>query len=347
MAQSPETASPNATEAERYRLGWKALSELIGQGKSFSGYEKNTCFLNTRQGAFADVSSATGLDFADDGRAVAVCDWDFDGRQDLWVTNRSAPRVRLLHNTGDITGNWIALRLRGTTCNRDAIGARVVITLPGGETRTKSLHAGDGFLAQSSKWLHFGLGEAKRIESAAIFWPGDRSEVIDTIELNQFSTITQGESAAKVWATPKTTELAAAALPKPKSITSNTRSWLIGRVPLSFRIDGTTPQLLNLWSKTCRPCVQEMAEWTEHAEKIRAAGLDIVGLNVDALVGDALALAPAGFPFRSLPATPEIVESLELFHRTFIELQQPLPVPRLCAMHCCATGPASRRSPSC
>ena len=29
---------------------------------------------------------------------VALTDWDFDGRVDIWVTNRTAPRVRLLHN---------------------------------------------------------------------------------------------------------------------------------------------------------------------------------------------------------------------------------------------------------
>ncbi|NIP94492.1 MAG: hypothetical protein GWO24_14035, partial [Akkermansiaceae bacterium] len=72
----------------------------IGEGRSFSGHEKNCCFLNTGGGRFADVSAAVGLAFDDDGRAVSVCDWDFDGRQDLWVTNRTAPRVRLLRNAG-------------------------------------------------------------------------------------------------------------------------------------------------------------------------------------------------------------------------------------------------------
>ena len=325
MAQSPDSASASGADTERYRQGWKALSELIGQGRSFSGYEQNTCFLNTRNGSFADVSATTGLDLADDGRAVAVCDWDFDGRQDIWVTNRTAPRLRLLHNGGDglPPPAWISLRLEGTTSNHDAIGARVVIN----GRQTKSLHAGDGFLSQSSKWLHFGLGDIENIDTLTIHWPGGADETITDLAPNQFYKITQGSGSAVAWKPPPTRpKLTPAVLAKPAT-GSATRTWLIGRIPLPFRIEADGPQLLNLWSKTCRPCVQEMQEWTANAEKIRAAGLDIIGLNVDALVGDALAVPPAGFPFRSLPATPEIIESLELFHRTFIELQQALPVP--------------------
>ncbi|NIP94146.1 MAG: CRTAC1 family protein, partial [Akkermansiaceae bacterium] len=77
---------------------------------------------------------------------------------------------RLLRNAGE-GGHWVALRLEGRKCNRDAIGARAVVTLPGGATRSKTVRAGDGFLAQSSRWLHFGLGQAESIEGLVIHWP--------------------------------------------------------------------------------------------------------------------------------------------------------------------------------
>ena len=35
---------------------------------------------------------------------------------------------------------------------------------PGAPKRIRTLHAGDGYLSQSSKWVHFGLGSAREIE---------------------------------------------------------------------------------------------------------------------------------------------------------------------------------------
>ena len=99
---------------------------------------------------------------------MAVCDWNFDGSQDIWVSNRNAPRVRLLRNSSR-GGDWLALRLSGTLSNKDAVGARVVIDLGDNKLRSKTIRAGDGFLAQSSKWLHFGLGNKATILSAKVY----------------------------------------------------------------------------------------------------------------------------------------------------------------------------------
>ena len=139
----------------------RALSAMIDSGRSFSGQEHNCVFLNTRDGRFANLSAGSGLDFPDDGRALAVCDWDQDGDLDLWISNRNAPRLRLLLNEGNRNNHFLSLRLRGngTSVNRDAIGARVELIpkAKGPHRLVRSLRGGEGFLAQSSKWLHFGL----------------------------------------------------------------------------------------------------------------------------------------------------------------------------------------------
>ena len=95
---------------------------MIRNGRSFSGRERNCCFLNTGQQRFADVSAATGFDFPDDGRGLALVDWDQDGDLDAWIANRSSPQVRLLMNRMQTDHRWVAFRLEGTQCNRDAIG---------------------------------------------------------------------------------------------------------------------------------------------------------------------------------------------------------------------------------
>ena len=119
----------------RYQQGWKALNRLLHENRSFSGRERHCVFLNTGgsregQGRFANISAVSGLDFPEDGRAVAACDWDFDGRLDLWFTNRTAPRVRFLRNQNKTGYHFLAIRLQGdgVRTNRDAVGTRVEVS---------------------------------------------------------------------------------------------------------------------------------------------------------------------------------------------------------------------------
>ncbi len=143
---------------------------MLRRGRSFSGRERNCAYLNlgnSKEGGprYANISALSGFDFADDARALAIADWDHDGDLDVWVSNRNTPQLRFLRNDNTSGRHFLSLKLvgSGTTTNRDAIGARVevVIAKPKSDIRhpklIKTLRAGEGFLAQSSKWLHFGL----------------------------------------------------------------------------------------------------------------------------------------------------------------------------------------------
>ena len=181
------------------------LSSMINQGRSFSGRERNCCFLNlgsnvSRQ--FADVSASSGLDFPDDGRGVAVTDWDADGDLDLWISNRNAPRLRFMRNNESDNNNSLTLRLvgNGNDTNRDAIGARVELYVrdaAGVTKRIQTLRAGHGFLSQSSKWLHFGLGTSVSVEKVDVKWPcrkeaNARIETFQGLDINRRYVLTQG-----------------------------------------------------------------------------------------------------------------------------------------------------------
>ena len=125
------------------------LSRMVREGRSWSGRERNCSFLNTGSERFATVSAISGLDFPDDARAIGLVDWDQDGDQDLWVSNRNAPRLRFLRNDTPSGSHFLGLRLQGdgTTTNRDAIGARVEVAGAAGRTLLKTLRAGEGFLS--------------------------------------------------------------------------------------------------------------------------------------------------------------------------------------------------------
>ncbi len=313
---------------------------MISQGRSFSGNERNCAFLNVEGERFADVSAATGLNLNDDARALVASDWDFDGQIDFWVSNRGAPRVRFLHNVSSESENgaFVGIGLRGTTCNRDAIGARTEVYLEGQTIPIiRSLRAGEGFLAQKSKWLHFGLGDASSIERVTVRWPGGQAEDFSGVQVNGHYRLTQGAGVAKSWRLSRhLMPTAEAAPPRGKERQDNElrRTWLMGRVPvpelgLTIR---KQPTLLNLWSRTCSACTTELGEWTAQEAALRQNELDIVALAVDHLASEEPALNEQvldklRFPFRRGQASRELVNALEMVHLSLVERQQPLPVP--------------------
>jgi len=86
--------------------GGSASAELfrkIRSGTSWSGNERNTCFLSSGPkvasgGGFIDISGSSGFDFPDDGRGMTPVDWDGDGDLDILTSNRNGPQVRFLLN---------------------------------------------------------------------------------------------------------------------------------------------------------------------------------------------------------------------------------------------------------
>lgn len=103
------------------------------------------------------------------GRALARLDFNRDGKNDLIVTDMLGPTA-LLVNESETSHHWIAFRLVGTVCERDAIGARVIV-----ETKQQQwtgwVTAGDGFLCKNESLVHFGIGENESLTKVTIHWP--------------------------------------------------------------------------------------------------------------------------------------------------------------------------------
>src|SRR5271169_4868744 len=156
VANSPEDSTPSLA----YEHGWNAINELIRSDHSWNGYERNVMFANNRDGTFSEASGVVGLDFPEDSRSFVLADLDHDGRLEVILKNRNAPQLRVLHNAMKDLGDSISFRLRGRKSNRDAIGSAITVDV-GTLRQTKHLQAGSGFLAQHSKEVFFGVGDAR------------------------------------------------------------------------------------------------------------------------------------------------------------------------------------------
>jgi len=290
---------------------------------------------------FANVSAASGLDRFDDGRGLAVVDWDHDGDLDLWLSNRTAPRLRFMRNQLPSSSGFLSLRLRGTTCNRDAIGARVEVQLSE-STHPKliqTLCAGDGFLSQSSKWMHFGLGSG-RIQRVNVQWPGGPAESFSGMTEGRRYELVQGSGQAVEWHPPRRSLVIKPSPQEPAESVPTSQALIPMRFALPMLpyrdFDQTTnrpiktngrPLLINFWASWCTPCVAELQELINRQSDLRVARLDVLALSVDGMSEedttdsiDAVSLLDQiGFSFQRGMATTELLDKLRLIEGLLFE----------------------------
>jgi tetratricopeptide (TPR) repeat protein len=125
-------------------------------------------------GRLVDVSDRSGPPWTLPrlGRGLAAGDLDNDGRPDLLVVSQDGP-LAFFHNRTDRPGHFATFRLRGTTSNRDGIGARIVVSAAG-QRHVSQRVGGGSYLAASDDRLHFGLGESTSIDAVEVAWPSGR-----------------------------------------------------------------------------------------------------------------------------------------------------------------------------
>jgi hypothetical protein len=177
-----------------------------GMGYPFV-YWPNYLMMNKGDGTFEDRATEAGIEppargiyceekiggekAARASRSAAVADFDGTGRLDIIVNNFN-DRPYFLKNHFP-QKNYVAFRLQGTRSNRDAIGA-VVKLYSGKEVMTRQVSPAGGYLTQSSKTIHFGLGDRTKIDRVEIRWPSGTSQVIEKPGVNKLHLIVEPES---------------------------------------------------------------------------------------------------------------------------------------------------------
>ncbi len=111
-------------------------------------------------------------------RSAVIFDLDADGDLDI-VTNEfnAAPMVLVSNLTEKRRVRYVAVKLIGTTSNRDGLGAVVTVTA-GGSTYTKAMDGNSGFLSHSLSPLYFGLGAAEAVDRIEVLWPSGKTQIV-------------------------------------------------------------------------------------------------------------------------------------------------------------------------
>jgi hypothetical protein len=173
-------------------------------------YWPSPLLMNNGDGTFSDLAERAGIDpptggqylkrriadrrAARSARAAAVSDFRRAGKLDL-VVNNFNDRASYFRNDRD-RQNYLQFLLEGAMrpgdqdgrekrkSSRDAVGALVYLRF-GKEVLVRQVQAAGGYLSQSSRVLHFGLGDRTSLGEVEVVWPSGRRQVLKGLEVNR------------------------------------------------------------------------------------------------------------------------------------------------------------------
>ena len=175
--------------------------QLAAEFERYPAASPRVLFRNLGNGRFEGLRDEAGpeLGAARCSRGCAFGDFDNDGDVDILIVNLNEPPT-LLRNDVSGGGNWLKVKLVGTSSNRSAIGATVIATY-GGNRQAQAVLSQSSFHSVNDSRLHFGLGRAKAAD-IEVRWPTGESESIREVAANALVRIEEGRGVTerKEWA---------------------------------------------------------------------------------------------------------------------------------------------------
>jgi hypothetical protein len=159
--------------------------------------EPNFLFENDGSGSFNNVSHLAP-DFCanvENSRGLAFGDVNNDGNIDLLLMNEGG-QAHLFQNMGLQKNHWLVARAIDPDLNRDAVGAKIIITIDG-KQRIRLVNPGYSIMSSNDFRVHFGLEKATFVEQIVVIWPDGEEENFGSFQADQFIILKKGQSKLK------------------------------------------------------------------------------------------------------------------------------------------------------
>ena len=153
--------------------------------------EPNLLFRGDKDGTFSEVMPQGGTKpvLIENSRASAMADYDKDGDVDILLLNNGG-RATLLANVAGAQGRWVRFRALDDR-GRDPVGAQVGIRV-GDQWRWRLVGRTHGYLSANEPEVHFGLGDATRVDEVRVVWPGQKKESFGGFDAGAVVELRQG-----------------------------------------------------------------------------------------------------------------------------------------------------------
>ncbi len=182
--------------------GWRDL--FVANGHVYPAVDKNNwgttyaerplLFQNLKNNKFELVPAVegSGLALVIPARGAAFGDLFNNGKIDVVINNMdSAPT--LLQNISADQHHWVELNLIGGVKGpRDAVGAQVYL-IAGSLRQRGDVLSGGSFESSNDPRVHFGLGNATRVDRVEIHWPDGVKENVRLSAVDRIFTVEEGK----------------------------------------------------------------------------------------------------------------------------------------------------------
>ncbi|MFT7670065.1 MAG: hypothetical protein ACI8X5_002772 [Planctomycetota bacterium] len=291
VGTTPETQ----VEDDDYVRGWTAMSSFNRmEGFSYNGNERNHAYLALGDGTYADVSPISDVDFIDDGRVAARCDWDNDGREDLVLVNRTGPRLRIIRNTHPNPGHRIVIELHGKSGSAEAVSARMRVTRSDGKVVRNTVYAGEGLLGQCSTRQFFGLGDSAGPVDVEVTWPDGEVQKFPKLAIDRGWNLYHTGQKSSAWAFDSSPFEGQAHSPAERNESGAQRVLLTDKMPLRYmtlhNLAGQvvaldelpkTTKLLTFWDPKSRAGLAFLKQLAKSQSEIIATGTTLCPVAMD------------------------------------------------------------------
>ncbi|MCH2101871.1 MAG: ASPIC/UnbV domain-containing protein, partial [Planctomycetes bacterium] len=210
--------------------------------------------------------------------------------------------------------------------------------------RVRSLRAGDGYLSQSTRFMHFGLGDSDEVCVVEVVWPDGQVERYEDLTVDRIWRLVQGAGHAVEVKREQAVSMAGAPTSAIGMSESEARRIvLIDRLPMSaFPLPSYDrpersvadfeggPTLINLWGLSCANCFKELAEFRDASDRLQAAGLRVVPLSTDPVEQQDRArevIGKLGHGVLAGPTDPKQYEALQLLFSEILGASAPSYLP--------------------